>query len=140
MNIRGDSLRGANYDRIMFTDAVECFTVGSGGSGPTPGAYRIVNRNSGKPLAVAGGSTTDGAKVVQQSGSATWTIGATQEGSYTLRYVPSGKLLDVNGGDQTPGLQLQQWSANGGTNQICVPALVRGRLLHHRQPRQRPRR
>ncbi|MEV4389812.1 RICIN domain-containing protein, partial [Micromonospora sp. NPDC049580] len=29
----------------------------------------------------------------------------------------SGKVLDVNGGSTTAGLQLQQWSANGGTNQ-----------------------
>ncbi|MET8161814.1 RICIN domain-containing protein [Sphaerisporangium sp. NPDC005289] len=103
----------------VFTDAVEYFNLGgSSGSGPAPGTYRIVNRNSGKPLAVAGNSTADGAKVVQQSGTATWTIATTSDGSYTLKYVPSGKMLDVNAGSSTAGLQLQQWTANGGTNQM----------------------
>ena len=74
----------------MFTDAVEYFNLaGSGGDGPAPGTYRIVNRNSGKPLAVAGNSTADGAKVVQQSGTATWTIATTSDGSYTLQNVAS---------------------------------------------------
>ena len=102
----------------IFTDAVEYFTLGgSGGTGPAPGTYRIVNRNSGKPLAIAGNSTADGAKAVQQSGTPTWTISTTQD-AYTLRYNASGKVLDVNAGSSTVGLQLQQWSANGGTNQM----------------------
>ncbi|WP_327010623.1 RICIN domain-containing protein [Dactylosporangium sp. NBC_01737] len=102
----------------VFTDAVEYLNLGgSGGTGPAPGTYRIVNRNSGKPLAIAGNSTADGAKAVQQSGTPTWTISTTQD-AYTLRYTASGKVLDVNGGSSTQGLQLQQWSANGGTNQM----------------------
>ncbi|TDB71936.1 RICIN domain-containing protein [Micromonospora sp. KC721] len=104
--------------RTVFTDAVEYFTLGgSGGTGPAPGTYRIVNRNSGKPLAIAGNSTADGAKAVQQSGTPTWTISTTQD-AYTLRYTASGQVLDVNAGSSTVGLQLQQWSANGGTNQM----------------------
>jgi hypothetical protein len=75
------------------------------------------NRNSGKPLAIAGNSTADGAKAVQQSGTPTWTISTTQD-AYTLRYTTSGKVLDVNAGSSTQRLQLQQWSANGGTNQM----------------------
>ena len=87
----------------VFTDAVEYFTLGgSGGTGPAPGTYRIVNRNSGKPLAIAGNSTADGAKAVQQSGTATWTISTTQD-AYTLRYTASGKMLDVNAGSSTAG-------------------------------------
>ncbi|MET8162374.1 RICIN domain-containing protein [Sphaerisporangium sp. NPDC005289] len=102
-----------------FTDAIEYFNLGSGSSGPVSGAtYRIVNRNSGKPLAVAGNSSADGAKAVQQTGSAAWTVTSGQGGAYTLRYVPTGKVLDVNGGSTTQGLQLQQWTANGGTNQM----------------------
>ncbi|MEU4833889.1 RICIN domain-containing protein [Streptosporangium sp. NPDC023615] len=101
-----------------FTDAVEYFNLGSG-SGPVSGAtYRIVNRNSGKPLAVAGNSSADGAKAVQQSGSAAWTVTSGQDGAYTLRYTPTGKALDVNASSTTQGLQLQQWTANGGSNQL----------------------
>jgi hypothetical protein len=80
-------------------------------------AYRIVNRNSGKPLAVAGGSTADGTGVVQQTGAGAWRVDAAPGNAYALTYTATGKVLDVNGGDPTVGLQLQQWSANGGTNQ-----------------------
>jgi hypothetical protein len=100
-----------------FADSVEYFTLGGANTGPAPGTYRIVNRNSGKPLAIAGNSTADGAKAVQQTGTATWTISTVQGGAYTLRYTASGKALDVNGASTTAGLQLQQWTANGGTNQ-----------------------
>ncbi|GAA4622635.1 RICIN domain-containing protein [Actinoallomurus vinaceus] len=97
----------ATIDRFVTTNA------------PVSGTnYRVVNRFSGKPLAVAGDSTADGAGVVQRSGAAAWTITSTSGNAYTLTYVPTGKVLDVNGGDATVGLQLQQWSANGGTNQM----------------------
>jgi hypothetical protein len=81
------------------------------------------DRNSGKPLAVAGNAINDGAPVVQQTGALAWTI-KTQGDAYTLQYTASGKVLDVNDGSTTPGLQLQQWTANGGTNQQwqLVPA------------------
>src|SRR3954467_1083472 len=111
-------LSTAKSGSTVFTDAVESVSLGgSGGTGPAPGTYRIVNRNSGKPLAIAGNSTADGAKAVQQSGSPTWTVSTTQD-AYTLRYSASAKMLDVNAGSSTAGLQLQQWSANGGTNQM----------------------
>ncbi|MEV1107406.1 RICIN domain-containing protein [Micromonospora sp. NPDC049751] len=110
-------LSTAKSGSTVFTDSAEYLNLGgSGGTGPAAGTYRIVNRNSGKPLAIAGNSTADGAKAVQQSGTPTWTISTTQD-AYTLRYTASGKMLDVNAGSTTTGLQLQQWSANGGTNQ-----------------------
>ncbi|WP_338682479.1 RICIN domain-containing protein [Streptomyces acidiscabies] len=99
----------------VFSDAVEYFTLGSSTS-PAPGTYRIVNRNSGKPLAIAGNSTADGAKAVQQTGGGTWTLSASGS-AFTLRYNPTGKVLDVNGFSSTAGLQLQQWTVTGGTNQ-----------------------
>ncbi|MER6793658.1 RICIN domain-containing protein [Amycolatopsis mediterranei] len=101
----------------VFGDAVEYFTLGGSSTGPVPGTYRIVNRNSGKPLAIAGNSTADGAEAVQQTGTAAWTVGTVQGDAYTLRYTASGKALDVNGSAATVGLQLWQWSADGGTNQ-----------------------
>jgi hypothetical protein len=98
-----------------FRDSVEYFTLGS--AGPIPGNYRIVARHSGKPLAIVANSTADGAKAVQQSGTATWTLSPAQDGAYTLRYTSTGKMLDVNGHSTTTGTQLQQWTATGGTNQ-----------------------
>ncbi|MFG2049497.1 RICIN domain-containing protein [Micromonospora sp. NPDC048935] len=110
-------LSTAKSGSTVFTDSIEYLNLGgSGGTGPAAGTYRIVNRNSGKPLAIAGNSTADGAKAIQQSGTPTWTISTTQD-TYTLRYTASGKMLDVNAGSTTQGLQLQQWSANGGANQ-----------------------
>jgi hypothetical protein len=100
-----------------FNDAVEYFTLGGGGTGPAPGTYRIVNRNSGKQLAIAGNATADGAKAVQQTGNASWTVSTAQDGAYILRYDATGKVLDVNGSSSTAGLALQQWTANGGVNQ-----------------------
>jgi hypothetical protein len=86
---------------------------------PAPGTnYRIVNQYSGKNLAVADGSTADGAKIIQQTGSAVWTISAAPDGAYTLRFTGSGKALDVPGWRQDTGLQFQQWTANNGTNQM----------------------
>src|SRR5439155_13163991 len=93
-------LSTAKSGSTVFTDAVEYFTLtgtGGTGTGPTPGTYRIVNRTSGKPLAISVNSSADGAKTVQQSGTPTWTVGTTQD-AYTLRYTASGKMLDVNGG------------------------------------------
>ncbi|GAA3850470.1 RICIN domain-containing protein [Streptomyces lacrimifluminis] len=79
--------------------------------------YRIVNRNSGKALAVAGDSTADRALVVQKADGGAWTVNTAPGGAYTLTYVRSGKALDVDGYSSTVGLQLQQWTPSGGTNQ-----------------------
>jgi len=109
------SLTTTKSGTTTFADTSEYFRLGTGNQ-PTPGTYRIVNRHSGKPLAVAGGSTADGALVVQQAGGLPWTV-STAGGVSTLTYTGSGKVLDVNGSSSTEGLQLQQWSGNGGTNQ-----------------------
>jgi hypothetical protein len=79
--------------------------------------YRIVNRNSGKALAVAGDSTADRALIVQRADGGAWTVNTAPGGAYTLTYVRSGKALDVDGYSSTVGLQLQQWTPSGGTNQ-----------------------
>jgi hypothetical protein len=99
-----------------FRDSVQYFTLGSS-TGPAPGNYRIVARHSGKPLAIADGSTADGAKAVQQSGAAPWTLSSGQGAAFTLRYTATGKALDVNGHSTATGVQLQQWTATGATNQ-----------------------
>jgi hypothetical protein len=78
----------------------------------------------GQDLAVAGDSTANGAPVVQQTGNASWALALSTDNTYILRYVPTGKVLDVNGGDPTVGLQLQQWTANGGTNQMWFVQLT----------------
>ncbi len=79
----------------------------------TPGAasqrYKLVNRNSGKALAVNGGSTADGATIVQSTDNGTagqqWEL-ATSGGYTQLVNVGSGKVLDVPGFSATAGTQL----------------------------------
>jgi len=80
--------------------------------------WRLGSRTqSGRPLAITSNSSADSAKAIQQSGSPTWTVSTTQD-AYTLRYSASGKLIDVNASSSTAGLEVQQWTANGGTNQM----------------------
>ena len=107
----GNQRAGATHDWATI-DRFEVATAPVAGTN-----YRIVNRNSGMPLAVAGNATTDGAGVVQRADGGAWTVVTAPGGAYTLRYVPTGKALDVNGGSTTVGLPLQQWSPTGGRNQ-----------------------
>ncbi|MCD9879953.1 RICIN domain-containing protein [Streptomyces guryensis] len=111
VRVTGDQ-RSAATDHYGVVDRFEIAGQPAAGTN-----YRIVNRNSGKPLAIAGNSTADGAPAVQTTGGGAWTIDAASGGAYTLNYVPSGKALDVNGFSSTVGLQLQQWTPTGGTNQ-----------------------
>jgi Ricin-type beta-trefoil lectin domain-like len=118
VRVTGNQRAGATHNWAT----VDRFEITTGPSAGT--SYRIVSRNSGKLLVVAGNSTADGAGVVQQAGAGPWTVDTAAGGTYTLRYMPTGKVLDVNGGSTAVGLQLQQRSANGGTNQQwqLVPA------------------
>lgn len=83
--------------------------------------YQVVNRNSGQVLDVAGGSTADGAAVVQEpntgAASQQWRLLGQDDGTDTLVNVASGKLLDVPGSSTVPGTQLDQASATGGPGQ-----------------------
>ncbi|MBA2394871.1 MAG: RICIN domain-containing protein [Ktedonobacteraceae bacterium] len=82
--------------------------------------YTLVNRNSGKVLDVSGGSTANGAGVIQyMSHSSTnqqWSIVAAS-GYYKLVNVKSGKDLDVSNSSTANGGAIDQWTATGGANQ-----------------------
>ncbi len=83
--------------------------------------YKIINRNSGKVLDVAGGSTADGAAVVQNTdtGSAAqqWQLTGDASGYLKVVNAGSGKVLEVPNASTTAGVQLDQWTDTGGTNQ-----------------------
>ncbi len=92
-----------------------------GGGSFNPNAhYKLVNVNSGKDLDVTGGSTADGAQVVQWTDhggtNQQWNIIAVG-GSYKLVNVNSGKDLDVTGASTANGALVIQWTDHGGTNQ-----------------------
>ncbi len=83
--------------------------------------YKIVNRHSGKALAIGSSSTADGAKVIQ------WSYGGGYEqqwrfvdaggGYYKIQNRNSGKLMDISGASTYPGAHNIQWPDNGGANQ-----------------------
>ncbi len=95
-------------------------TVGAPVSGMPAGTYALVNRNSGKCLAVSGSSTADGANVQQWActGAANqrWRIEDTGGGYSRLVNVQSGKALDVANCGTADGADVRQW---GWLNNAC---------------------
>lgn len=95
------------------------------------GTFKLVNRGSGKVLDVSGGSTDDGAAVIQWP----WNGGTNQrwkllpdtDGSYRLSNAKSGKVLDSPGGS-AQGARLDQWTDTGSDNQWwkLVPSTTSG--------------
>ncbi len=92
------------------------------GGFPVPGAYyRLINRNSNKVADVSGGSTADGADIVQMTSNGQtnqqWSFVSVGSGYYQIVNRKSGKLMDVNGGSTADGGDIIQWPNNSGTNQ-----------------------
>jgi hypothetical protein len=85
------------------------------------GYYKLLNRNSGKALDVAGQSVADGANVQQWADNGQtnqqWRPVQVSSGVYKLVARHSGKVLDVAGQSAADGANVQQWADNGQTNQ-----------------------
>ncbi len=81
----------------------------------------LVNAHSGCLLDVFGGSTADGASIIQwtATGAANqqWTPVDQGDGWVTITSVNTGKVLDVYGGSTSDGSAVIQWYVNGGANQ-----------------------
>lgn len=81
----------------------------------------LTNVGSGCLLDVYGGSTADGAQVIQwtASGAANqqWTLLDQGDGWTALSPMHSGTRLDVSGGSTDDGAQVIQWHPTGGPNQ-----------------------
>jgi hypothetical protein len=90
-------------------------------SPPPTKTYKLVNRQSGKVLSIAGASTADGAAAVQatDNGSAIqhWQVVDLGGGYSKLVNVGSGKDLDVSAKSAAEGAAIIQYRDNGGTNQ-----------------------
>lgn len=109
---------------LRFTTALNAFKDSETGSGTFPdtsATYVIYNRNSGKALNVAGGSTSDGANIEQWEyggwNSQKWQFVSAGNGYYKIKNVNSGKIMDINGRSTSDGANNIQWSDNGGYNQ-----------------------
>ncbi|MFE2710040.1 glycosyl hydrolase family 95 catalytic domain-containing protein [Streptomyces mirabilis] len=85
------------------------------------GAFRLVNRRSGKVLDIKDGSTADGATAIVWAWSGginqQWRFQPNHDGSFRLVSVKSGKVLESPGGSTTKGQVLDQWTDNSATHQ-----------------------
>jgi hypothetical protein len=100
------------------TQEFDNLSVTAIGTPPVANAYEIVNRNSGKALSVdANGFTIQSTYTAATSQQWQLSVGSGGPGWLTVTNVGSGKVLDVPGGSTSTGTQLEQWTANGGTNQ-----------------------
>lgn len=92
----------------------------AGESAATPEAYTLVNRNSGKCLEVEGGSSADGANVLQWACNGgtnqRWRVDDLGNDTSRLVNVASGKVLDTADCSVADGADLRQWS---WLNNIC---------------------
>ncbi len=83
--------------------------------------YKIVNKQNGKALEVAGSSTAAGAAIQQRTYSGAsnqkWTITQTAAGKYKVVNVASGKALDLTGSSTAEGTALVQQSYSGTATQ-----------------------
>lgn len=90
--------------------------------------FSVVSAKSGKCLDVSGASTAPGGALVQWtcSGAANqlWAFDAVGDyaspsnTSYVLRSMSSGLVVDVPDHSTSAGTALDQWSGNGGANQV----------------------
>ncbi|MGW3123912.1 glycosyl hydrolase family 95 catalytic domain-containing protein [Streptomyces sp. NPDC001107] len=84
------------------------------------GFFRLENRRSGKVLDVAGGSTADGAGLIQWGWSGSqnqqWRLQPDADGSFRLVARHSGKVVD-SPGSSGQGAQLIQWPDGNSDNQ-----------------------
>jgi hypothetical protein len=116
-------------------------TWGEDVQSPVNGRYILVNRNSGKVMEVAGGSTADGANIQQNaySGGAHqhWDVTPfsspwMDQSFFSIKPVHSGKIADVAGGHLGDGGNLQQWIDLGGWNQLWFFEYVEDGWFHIR--------
>ncbi|MGW2541117.1 glycosyl hydrolase family 95 catalytic domain-containing protein [Kitasatospora sp. NPDC001574] len=103
---------------------VVSLTAGTGTTitvGLLTGEFKLVNRNSGLVMDVFGGSSADGAPVIQYAWSGStnqrWRLLPDHDGSFRLSSVRSGRVLEDPGASGTVGKALHQWSDTNSGNQ-----------------------
>jgi hypothetical protein len=93
----------------------------TGTSNPANGSRHLTAANSGLLMDVSGGSTADGAAVIQWTatggGNQTWTLTRVTGNVYTLTGTGSAKCLEVPDNSTAQGTRLDIWTCNGGANQ-----------------------
>jgi hypothetical protein len=100
------------------------FDVGAGSIAGSTRKFQLVNVKSGKALEVEGGSTEDGAAVVQNPPSDAehqrWSLDYNGAGFFRLTNLLSDKILDVPDESDDDGVVLKQWEDHNGDNQVWL--------------------
>lgn len=85
------------------------------------GTYVIKNNHSGKVLDVSGGSTADGANIIQYSANGgdnqLWNVTHLGNEQYSIISVKSQKSIEVYNWDSADGANIVQWTYWGGETQ-----------------------
>lgn len=88
------------------------------------GTYHLENRSSGKNMDITGGSTADGADVIQWSNNGgtnqQFTLTDEGDGCYRIISVVSGKAVDVSGASTNNAANVLQWTYNNAQNQRYI--------------------
>ncbi|HEX8630810.1 MAG TPA: RICIN domain-containing protein, partial [Catenuloplanes sp.] len=103
--------------------------------------YTVVNAASGRVADVTGGSSAEGAAVIQWTGTGgtnqRWTFHPTGDGFHTITNARSGKLLAVAGGATADGAGVVQTTGVGGNGtrgqQWQLKAVTGGFVIVNRQ-------
>jgi hypothetical protein len=118
-----------NFNTATLVDPDSARALTGGAALPPPGGggiiangiYRLVARNSGKVLEVAGVAIADGSNVQQWSywwgDSQRWMVKHLGNNQYSIMGAASAKALDVAGWGTADGSNVQIWSDLGGANQ-----------------------
>ncbi|MDB5149665.1 MAG: hypothetical protein JWQ57_3685 [Mucilaginibacter sp.] len=123
LNGTGTSLTVSTTNASGLSRIKYAWGVGAGGTDTfyTGAYYRLLNVNSGQALDVNGGSTANGAGIIQwpQNGgnNQQWVIAANGGGYYKVTNRNNGQSLDVNMSSTANGAGIIQWPWNGGNNQ-----------------------
>ncbi|WP_075187530.1 RICIN domain-containing protein [Teredinibacter haidensis] len=95
--------------------------LSSGAFAIDSGRYTIQSSLSGQFMDVEGGSSDDGANILQYSESGAtnqqFDVVSLGDGSYSIRPAHSGKSLDVYAWNADDGAELRQWTYYGNSNQ-----------------------
>ncbi|QTE37268.1 RICIN domain-containing protein [Mucilaginibacter gossypii] len=123
LNGTGTSLTVSTTNASGLSRIKYAWGVGAGGTDTfyTGAYYRFLNVNSGQALDVNGGSTANGAGIIQwpQNGgnNQQWVVAANGGSYYKITNRNSTQALDVNMSSTANGAGIIQWPWNGGNNQ-----------------------
>ncbi|MBV6645548.1 MAG: RICIN domain-containing protein [Cyclobacteriaceae bacterium] len=83
----------------------------------TPGVYRIISKQSGLAMDLAGCNTSNGTNIAQwtwlNNNCQRWSVEDTGDGYFMVRSQESGRVLDVPSCSGIAGANIQQWDAYG---------------------------